>query len=39
MKQIRLGLQKGIDVSPYLNSSMNWKEMKEFRLELQRKKK
>ena len=37
MRQIRLGLQKGIDVSIYLNPSIKWGEMERIRLKLERK--
>ena len=32
--QIRIGLLKGIDVGPYLNPSIDYKEMLRIRLEL-----
>ena len=35
MEQIRLGLEHGIDVSPYLNPNIEWQEMERIRLELQ----
>ena len=31
MSQIRLGLEKGLDVSPYLNPSIDWLEMEKIR--------
>ena len=35
MFQIREGLRKGLNVEPYLNPGINWKEMKSIRLELE----
>lgn len=35
MKEIRLGLESGIDVSRYLNSEISWERMKEIRENLE----
>ena len=35
MNQIRAGLEKRLDVSPYLNPTIDWKEMEKIRLELE----
>ena len=35
MLQINLGLEKGLDVTPYLNPGIDWKEMERIRLELE----
>ena len=37
MLEIRLGLENGIDVSSYLNPSINKKEMKKIRRKLENK--
>ena len=35
MKQIKLGIEKGIDITIYLNPGITWMEMKKIRLELE----
>ena len=35
MREIRLGLEKNIDVTPYLNPTINWDEMERIRLKLE----
>jgi len=37
MEEIRLGLENGIDVTSYLNPSINKKEMKKIRRNLEKK--
>ena len=36
MEEIRFGLEKDLDVSYYLNPSIEWEEMERIRLELER---
>ena len=38
MEQLRLGLEKNLDVSIYLNPSIEWREMERIRLDLESKK-
>ena len=35
MREIRYGLEAGLNVEPYLNPGIEWKEMKKIRLELE----
>lgn len=38
MRQIRFGLEDGINVETYLNPNIYWEEMRKIRLELESKK-
>ena len=38
MTQIRLGLEAGLDVTPYLNPNIDWKEMEQIRRKIKRNK-
>ena len=38
MREIRFGLEDGIDVSPYLNPGIDYEEMERIREELERNK-
>lgn len=38
MKEVRLGLENGLNVEEYLNPNIDWKEMKIIRLSLESKK-
>ena len=37
MEEIRLGLEKGIDISSYLNPGISWEEMQKIRKNLESK--
>jgi hypothetical protein len=37
MEQIRIGLEKDLDVTPYLNPGISWEEMEQIRTLLKQK--